>query len=93
LPDRQIGRLLDNGLEIALWAFAMSDRFRIPEHIRIACMQLALRVLAYYSRLTKRAPTKDDVVGLKVCLANDPLPADAPVDELARAVVERHCHS
>jgi len=47
-------------------------------------------VLAYYSRLTKRAPTKEDVRDLKECLANDPLPADASVDELARAVVERH---
>jgi hypothetical protein len=68
----------------------MSDRFRIPEPLRIACIQLAVRVLAFYSRLSKRAPTKEDVAGLEECLAADPVPAGTAVDEMARMVVQRH---
>jgi hypothetical protein len=68
----------------------MSDRFRIPEDIRMACIRIAVRVLAFYSRLSKRAPTKEEVAGLEECLAADPLPAGTAVDEMARTVVQRH---
>jgi hypothetical protein len=70
--------------------FAMASRLSISENIRLARIQLAVRVLEFYARLRKRAPTRTEVAGLKECLADDPLPEDASVDEMARTVIRRH---
>ena len=68
----------------------MASRLSISENIRLARIQLAVRVLEFYARLRKRAPTRTEVAGLKECLADDPLPEGASVDEMARTVIRRH---
>jgi hypothetical protein len=73
---------------IAIYSIPLREGRSLKMYSREECLRAALRVLSYFSRLTRRPPTSEDLASLKECA--DSSERDSHPEELARTVIHNN---